>query len=290
VLIPYRYDYCVEVDGGSSTTSPTSSSTTSKSTTSLPFPTQSGIIATCNKFKDAESGDFCSKFAADNGITIQQLYAWNSILGPNGENCGTQFQAGVDYCIGVSATSTTKLSTSSTSSLPFPTQSGIIATCNKFKDAESGDYCSKFASDNGITTQQLYAWNAILGSNGENCGTQFQAGVDYCVGVSATSTTKSSTSSTSTTKIPTQTGIAANCNKIAVAKNGDFCFQFAQDNSTYFYFFCYTPRNIYALADNCASDITPQQLYTWNPVLGPNGENCNLQFQAGEGYCVSVSS
>lgn len=37
----------------------------------------------------------------------------------------------------------------------------------------------------GITTTQLYTWNPILGSNGADCSTEFQAGVGYCVAVSS---------------------------------------------------------------------------------------------------------
>jgi len=76
-------------------------------------------------------------------------------------------------------------------------------------------------------------------------------------------------SSTTTTSsvIPTQSGIAGDCNKIVVAESGDYCFLFAQDNN-----------------------ITTAELYAWNPILGPNGENCSTEFQLNEGYCVSVLS
>jgi LysM repeat protein len=183
------YDYCVGTVSGSSTSTSSSSTSSGKpsQTTSLPYPTQTGIDAKCNKFNNPTSGDWCAKFASDNGISLDQLYAWNTILGTNGENCGTQFQAGYDYCIGVSGgtttskpTSTTQLS-SATTSLAYPTQSGLASNCNKFQNAVAGDYCSKFASDNGITTAQLYAWNPVLGANGENCNTKLQAKVDYCV-------------------------------------------------------------------------------------------------------------
>lgn len=183
---------------------------------------------------------------------------WNPALGyPDGQNCTTQFwlgsvcpeldtwyalilkQTSYDYCVEVNGGSSVSTSTSapstpsSTSSLPYPTQSGIIATCNKFKDAETGDYCTLFASNNGITAEQLYTWNPILGANGANCATLFQAGVDYCVGVSTNSApSTTTTSATSTTSaIPTQSGIASNCNKIVVAQTGDYCYIFAQDNS-----------------------------------------------------------
>lgn len=243
--------------------------------TTAAAPTQADIASNCTKFAYADSGDTCFGFTQAFSISLADFTAWNPVLGyPDGHNCTTQFWLGYDYCIEVSggsssttsSTSTTSKPTTTTASLPYPTQSGIVANCNKFKNAVSGDYCFKFAADNGITPDQLYAWNAILGLNGANCATQFQAGVDYCVGVSSTSST-TTTTTTTTSAIPTQSGIAANCNKIVVAKSGDYCYLFAQDNN-----------------------ITPQQLYTWNPVLGPNGENCSLEFQAGEGYCVSVSS
>lgn len=66
----------------------------------------------------------------------------------------------------------------------------------------------------GITTAELYEWNTVLGPNGENCNTQFQAGYGYCVSVN----------------IPTQPGIASNCNKLVVAHSGDYCYKFASDN------------------------------------------------------------
>ncbi|KAI1458827.1 hypothetical protein F4805DRAFT_114666 [Annulohypoxylon moriforme] len=164
-------------------------------------PTQAGIESKCNKFAYANDGDTCYGFTQSFKISMADFTTWNPVLGyPDGHNCTTQFWLGYDYCVGIpgsgssssasSSTSPSKTSSSSkppstTTSLPFPTQSGIIATCNKFNDAKKGDYCSKFASDNNITTQQLYAWNPVLGANGENCDTQFQAGVDYCVGVAA---------------------------------------------------------------------------------------------------------
>lgn len=169
---------------------------------------------------NAVSGDYCTLFAADNDITTAQLYAWNTVLGANGENCGTLLQVGVDYCVGIASLTMTATSlpptttVTATSSLPYPTQSGIVSNCNKFQVAVAGDYCSIFAEDNSITTTQLYTWNPVLGLNGENCGTLLQANVDYCVGV----------------VIPTQSGIAANCDKIVVAQSGDYCYIFAQDN------------------------------------------------------------
>lgn len=99
-----------------------------------------------------------------------------------------QLWAGYDYCVGVSGTSTSSSSTStessvSTSSLAYPTQSGITPACNIYAEAKTGDYCYIFAQNNNITTDELYSWNAILGPNGANCSTEFQAGYDYCVSI-----------------------------------------------------------------------------------------------------------
>lgn len=120
-------------------------------------------------------------------ITLAQLTTWNSVLGyPDGRNCTTQFWAGYDYCVGVSGTPVSSSSPSTppsatTSSLSYPTQSNITPACDKYAEAKPGDYCYIFAQNNNITTEELYSWNGILGPNGANCSTDFQAGYDYCV-------------------------------------------------------------------------------------------------------------
>lgn len=205
------------------------------------------------------------------------VYAWNPALGLNGAGCATALWASEYYCIGTWApTSTT---------IPSPTQSGIVSNCNKYAAAIKDDGCDSFAARNSISNAQLYAWNSVLGPNGENCLTSLWAGEYYCVGISAggvSSTTTSSstiktTSSTTTSKAtttskvqpagPTQTGIAANCNKYATPASGQGCYDFA-----------------------VAQGITPANLYTWNTALGANGENCGSSFWFGEYYCVGVSS
>jgi hypothetical protein len=44
----------------------------------------------------------CYDFAVAQGITPANLYKWNTVLGPNGENCGTSFWFGEYYCVGSS--------------------------------------------------------------------------------------------------------------------------------------------------------------------------------------------
>lgn len=237
---------------------------------SAPSPTQDGLATNCNNFASATAGQGCYDFAVGHNIQPSQLYAWNPVLGVDGADCATALWASEYYCIGTWAATATGPVTPA-----GPTQTGITASCNKYAAAIQGDTCDAFAQRNAITDQQLYSWNSVLGANGENCATSLWAGEYYCVGVSAAapSTTTHTTSTSTSTPAgvaapgPTQAGIVANCNKYAVPASGSGCWDFANANG-----------------------ITTTQLYQWNTVLGPNGENCGSSFWAGEYYCVGVSS
>lgn len=161
--------------------------TYTNSPTAAPGPTQTGITPSCNAYALAPNGIGCVDFAALNCIQTSDLFSWNSVLGKNGENCGTLFWAQEYYCIAVAPTSTTISITPTTTSnargAPGPTQTGIISSCNKFAAAPDGMGCYDFATLNGITQAQLYAWNTVLGANGANCGTAFWSKEYYCVGV-----------------------------------------------------------------------------------------------------------
>jgi LysM repeat protein len=165
------------------TTTITSLTTTSQVT--APGPTQTGIVSNCNAFAQAISGDSCDAFAQRNSITDANLYAWNSVLGSSGQNCGTSLWAQEWYCVGISGGSAAPTTTKSSVTPPGPTQTGIAANCNKYAAAISGDSCNAFAQRNGITDANLYAWNTVLGTNGANCGTSLWAQEYYCIGVSS---------------------------------------------------------------------------------------------------------
>lgn len=154
------------------TTTPVSTTATGSNPTAAPSLTQAGITSGCTKYIQAQSGDFCTKFAQANKITPDQLYSWNTVLGSGGSNCDTQFFLGYYYCVAVAPPV-----------VPSPTQAGIAPNCNKYKIAQSGDWCSKFAQDNSVSTDNLYAWNPVLGNGGSNCDTQFFLGYYYCIGV-----------------------------------------------------------------------------------------------------------
>jgi LysM repeat protein len=217
-------------------------------------------VSGCNNFALAKAGDTCFDFAGAHGISTGQLYAWNPVLGLNGANCSTNFWASEYYCIGIRAAATS----TAPATAPGPTQSGIVSNCDNFAQAADGDTCDVFASRNMISNAQLYAWNAVLGSSGQNCQTMLWAKEWYCVGISAPPATP-------TTPVPapgpTQTGIIASCVKYAMAVDGDSCDVFASRNG-----------------------VSNAQLYTWNTVLGANGANCGTNLWAKEYYCVGIAS
>ena len=67
--------------------------------------------------------------------------------------------------------------------MPSPIQARNAGDCNSHAEAGNRDFCFKFAQDKGITTDQLYSWNTVLGTEGANCGTQFFKGYWCCVGI-----------------------------------------------------------------------------------------------------------
>lgn len=155
---------------------------------------------------------------------------------------------------------------------PAPVQDGILSSCKSWCQAYTNDYCSKFAQETNITTNELFQWNPVLGDGGAECQTQFQAGYWYCVSdgniaTNASTARPSLTSTASSAPSPTQSGIDVKCNSYKIAVKGDNCFQFAQDNH-----------------------VSADQLYAWNKVLGQGGADCGTEFQAGEYYCIGVSS
>ena len=175
------YWYCIGVTGTSTIiTTPIISATAS----ATPSPVQSGIDPQCTEYSEAVSGDDCISFASENSITPSQLYSWNSALGSGGTNCGSAFWANYYYCVGAPGSSPTL---TSSAAVPGPTQSGLASNCNRYVRAVSGDTCSGFAQEHGITTTDLYAWNTVLGPNGANCNTELFVGYSYCTGVSGTS-------------------------------------------------------------------------------------------------------
>ena len=197
--------YCIRAPGytrpDTTTSPPTPTPTSSPSSSSStgvkpPGPTHTGQPTNCNKWHVVVSGDTCTSVAADAGIMLAQFLAWNPAVSAD---CTQNFWVGSAYCVGVSGQgvpSTTGKATGSTTTskaatttrpgvvVPSPVQEGnAVEGCNKYAQAQAGDWCSKFAVRNKVALVDLYRWNRVLGADGSGCETQFWAGYWYCVGV-----------------------------------------------------------------------------------------------------------
>ncbi len=190
--------------------SPSRNSTSSPAATisrlagqAAPSPTQPGISPSCNKYSQAHEGIQCGHFANASGITADNLYSWNTVLGPTGEGCKTHFLANYYYCVGATSNTTlaaVKIVTNgSVSAAPEPTQNGISSFCTQYSQAPQGDTCAtlNIAKDSGISRQQFYTWNDMLGPKGQTCDANYWAKYWYCVGIKPALVGRVSSSSTS---------------------------------------------------------------------------------------------
>ncbi|GJC88955.1 lysM domain-containing protein ARB_00327 [Colletotrichum liriopes] len=76
----------------------TTASTTAKPT--APAPTHTGQPTDCNKWDVVAEGDSCGSLASDNGISVDQFFAWNPAVS---KDCTTRFRLGQAYYFGVSS-------------------------------------------------------------------------------------------------------------------------------------------------------------------------------------------
>ncbi|KAI0141570.1 carbohydrate-binding module family 50 protein [Xylariaceae sp. FL1272] len=150
---------------------------------------------------------------------------------------------------------------------PSPAPSNTIVDCsNWYQVTSSSDSCEDIAAGSFITLDQLYSYNPSLSA--KSCALILND--SYCVeenfGTAPPTTTSSTTTTTGngiSTPMPVQTGIASNCNRFYLVKEGDACGDIAD---TY--------------------GITLQTFYTWNPAVG---STCKTLL-AGDYVCVGTLS
>ncbi|KAF2220952.1 hypothetical protein BDZ85DRAFT_222027 [Elsinoe ampelina] len=225
----------------SSTTSKTTTSSTSSAVDGVPPPNQTGAntVKGCQKWYTPVSGDWCSKVADANGITVSDFISWNPSVG---SDCTTMY-AGWSYCVaikigGASTTASQRASTTiqttvrptTSPAVPTTTTASAITTratttpatsaaptgvpapspiredvpgCTKWDLVVSGDTCDVFAARNGVSSSSIISLNPSVGSN---CGGLW-LGYYFCVSTSAsgTSPTTSRAATTSTTPYPSST-------------------------------------------------------------------------------------
>ncbi|KAI8231929.1 LysM domain-containing protein [Colletotrichum sp. SAR 10_86] len=172
----------------SSITAPTASSKPTP-----PGPTHAGQPDNCNKWHVVKSGDDCSTIESQYALTHAEFLAFNPAVS---EDCLSNFWGDYAYCVGTDSSGgsepvTTTLSSAAASTptngpvaAPEPNQAGnAVTSCNKYAQAQSGDWCAAFVERHSLAAADFYSWNTVLGSTGENCGGSFWAEYWYCIGV-----------------------------------------------------------------------------------------------------------
>ena len=118
--------------------------------------------------------------ANDNGISLEQFYAWNPAVGPD---CSAMWP-NYAYCISVAGTTTTPTTTSTTATArvtvapPGPTQEGASKTCVKWHVVTDADTegCWGITQKYGIDVEEFIRINPWVG---ESCN--IWGGYAYCI-------------------------------------------------------------------------------------------------------------
>ncbi|PKS08453.1 hypothetical protein jhhlp_004835 [Lomentospora prolificans] len=189
----------------------------------------------CTWWVDLSAAAACSTILAENAITLETFRRWNPSIPAV---CGT-LQAGNSYCVeamfetvptttkSAAQTSTTSVSVGPTKPpngivTPTPIQPHMVDNCNAFYFVESGQNCDFIARANGITFSQLLAWNPSVGSGCAGLWADAYVCVSI-IGEDVPTPTTTPPGNGVTTPVPTQDGMATNCNKFHFVQQGQTC-------------------------------------------------------------------
>ncbi|RYP67949.1 hypothetical protein DL769_005627 [Monosporascus sp. CRB-8-3] len=205
--------YCVAVPG--SPTAPPTTTPPSPTGDLKPSPTQEGLIDTCTKFYLAVAGDTCDKIVKAHGtFTFVDFLKWNPAVG---EDCSGLW-AKTYYCVGVPETPTARPTTTKPPPTttrkpggPSPTQDRIVANCQRYYNAVSGDTWQKIVDKYGaFSLAQFRSWNPAVGA-------------DCVPGTPTSPTAKPTATCNPTAPTPTQPVAICGCKKWHKVASGDNC-------------------------------------------------------------------
>ncbi|RDW76308.1 LysM peptidoglycan-binding domain-containing protein [Aspergillus mulundensis] len=177
------YYVCVSEIGATTTTKAPSTTTNPGNGIATPTPTLPGMVSTCDAFYLVSEGDTCAGITKKKGLSLSQLYKWNTALDSTCSGLWTGYYVCVSVQ-GVNPTTTTKATTTTTKpgneiATPTPIQPGMTASCKKFHKVVSGDQCGTIAKKAGISLANFNKWNPGVGSS---CASLW-LGYYVCIGV-----------------------------------------------------------------------------------------------------------
>ncbi|KAJ5085779.1 hypothetical protein N7532_010550 [Penicillium argentinense] len=141
----------------------------------------------CSGLSIGGQDDSCVDIATNHDISPGSFYEWN----PAVKSDCSGLQTNEYVCVGIKAATTgTDIVT------PYPIQTGIISTCDKFYKVLADDSCSDIANENDIPLPSFYDWNPAVKSN---CA-GLQAKEYVCVGTASISTSQIEGVATATRK------------------------------------------------------------------------------------------
>ncbi|KAI6362067.1 hypothetical protein MCOR25_006302 [Pyricularia grisea] len=145
----------------------TITSTATATAPATPSPTMPGLAPDCDGFHKLVDGENCFGIASKYGITMDQLYTWNTIVNAACSN----LWAGYYMCVHVpGAEAPTK---------PEPQMPGVVENCQEFYQVKAGDSCWSIYTEAGITYEQLRSWNKGIDAACGNLWPDFYV----CIGV-----------------------------------------------------------------------------------------------------------
>ena len=136
----------------------------------VPTPGETGISLPCTNSSQTPPNAICRSITQEEGIS-PHLYNLN-------------VPEKVPYLNSTSSSSAI-VSTSAGQAAPSPTQPGISPSCTQYSQAPQGDTCAtlNIAKDSGISRQQFFTWNEMLGPKGQTCDANYWAKYWYCVAI-----------------------------------------------------------------------------------------------------------
>ncbi|KAL4862725.1 hypothetical protein BDV12DRAFT_207026 [Aspergillus spectabilis] len=149
-----RYFVCISRVGVTATITTTTATTAPGNGISTPTPTLPGMATSCDAFYLVQPDDGCAGITTANGISVSQLYAWNSNLG-----------SGCSGLWGSTTSVTTTTTTGNGVATPMPIQPGMTGSCSRFYQVLAGDQCGTIAGNAGITLANFLRWNPGVGGN-----------------------------------------------------------------------------------------------------------------------------
>ncbi|KAJ5167853.1 uncharacterized protein N7482_003447, partial [Penicillium canariense] len=135
------------------------------SVVNTPIPCANGEIANCTKwYAPRNEYDTCFSVLHSQQLEIAEFHAMN----PSVKSDCSGMSIGTYYCVStykvpVSSTPVAKSTPVRTGiSTPYPIQTGMVSTCDKFYKVVADDSCVNIANEYGISTSSFYAWNLAV--------------------------------------------------------------------------------------------------------------------------------